>query len=122
MAKSNAVWGIDIGQCSLKALRCTLSPDGGGIVADKYDYIEFFVATIDAKTGGLRSIQFHGKRGNRGGQRIVFHDHTRPNISSQMVCRDIQSTTLSKIAGQIETSGAILTLSLIHISEPTRPY
>ena len=70
---------------------------------------EFFVATIDAKTGGLRSIQFHGKRGNRGGQRIVFHDHTRPNISSQMVCRDIQSTTLSKIAGQIETSGAILT-------------
>ena len=41
MAKSNAVWGIDIGQCSLKALRCTLSPDGGGIVADKYDYIEY---------------------------------------------------------------------------------
>ncbi len=41
MAKSNAVWGIDIGQCSLKALRCTLSPDGKGIVADKYDYIEY---------------------------------------------------------------------------------
>ena len=41
MAKSNAVWGIDIGQCSLKALRCTLSPDGKGIVAEKYDYIEY---------------------------------------------------------------------------------
>ena len=41
MAKSNAVWGIDIGQCSLKALRCTLGPDGKGIVADKYDYIEY---------------------------------------------------------------------------------
>ena len=40
MAKSNAVWGIDIGQCSLKALRCTSGP-GGGIVADKYDYIEY---------------------------------------------------------------------------------
>jgi len=41
MAKSKAVWGIDIGQCSLKALRCTLGPDGEGIVADKYDYIEY---------------------------------------------------------------------------------
>ena len=41
MAKTNAVWGIDIGQCSLKALRCTLGPDGDGIVADKYDYIEY---------------------------------------------------------------------------------
>ena len=41
MAKSNAVWGIDIGQCSLKALRCTLGPDGDNIVADKYDYIEY---------------------------------------------------------------------------------
>lgn len=41
MAKSKAVWGIDIGQCSLKALRCTLGADGKGIVADKYDYIEY---------------------------------------------------------------------------------
>ncbi len=41
MAKTNAVWGIDIGQCSLKALRCTLGPDGESIVADKYDYIEY---------------------------------------------------------------------------------
>ena len=41
MAKSNAVWGIDIGQCSLKALRCTAGPNGEGIVADKYDYIEY---------------------------------------------------------------------------------
>jgi type IV pilus assembly protein PilM len=39
MARTNAVWGIDIGQCSLKALRCTLGADG--IVADKYDYIEY---------------------------------------------------------------------------------
>ena len=41
MAKTNAVWGIDIGQCSLKALRCTLGRGGDGIVADKYDYIEY---------------------------------------------------------------------------------
>ena len=40
MAKKNAVWGIDIGQCAMKALRCTLEADGT-MVADKYDYIEY---------------------------------------------------------------------------------
>ena len=41
MAKTNAVWGIDIGQCALKALRCTLDADGSTIVADKYDIVEY---------------------------------------------------------------------------------
>ncbi|MEL7500638.1 MAG: type IV pilus assembly protein PilM [Planctomycetota bacterium] len=41
MAKKNAVWGIDIGQCALKALRCTPSEDGESIEADKYDFIEY---------------------------------------------------------------------------------
>ena len=41
MAKSNAVWGIDIGQCSLKALRCTTSDDGKSLVALAFDYIEY---------------------------------------------------------------------------------
>src|SRR5438067_2340559 len=39
MAKSVAVWGIDIGRCALKALRCRL--DGDSIVADGFDYIEY---------------------------------------------------------------------------------
>ncbi len=41
MAKSNAVWGIDIGQCALKALRCRPNEDGGRITADAFDYIEY---------------------------------------------------------------------------------
>jgi len=41
MARSNAVWGIDIGQCALKALRCTLDADGETVVADKFDFIEY---------------------------------------------------------------------------------
>ena len=41
MAKSNAVWGIDIGQCALKALRCTMDSDGETVIADKYDFIEY---------------------------------------------------------------------------------
>ncbi|HEX5106020.1 MAG TPA: type IV pilus assembly protein PilM, partial [Pirellulaceae bacterium] len=39
MAKTSAVWGIDIGRCALKALRCRV--DGDAIVADGFDYIEY---------------------------------------------------------------------------------
>jgi type IV pilus assembly protein PilM len=38
---SGAVWGIDIGQCALKALRCRASQDGSNVVADAFDYIEY---------------------------------------------------------------------------------
>ena len=39
MAKKQAVWGIDIGQCALKAIRCRR--EGNSIVADKFDFIEY---------------------------------------------------------------------------------
>ena len=38
---SGAVWGIDIGQCALKALRCRPSRGPRQIVADAFDYIEY---------------------------------------------------------------------------------
>jgi type IV pilus assembly protein PilM len=41
MAKSNAVWGIDIGQCALKALRCRAGDTDDQIVAEAFDYIEY---------------------------------------------------------------------------------
>ena len=41
MAKGNAVWGIDIGQCSLKALRCTYDSRANQMVADACDFIEY---------------------------------------------------------------------------------
>ena len=40
MAKSKGVWGIDIGQSGLKALRCELN-ETGDVVADSYDFIEY---------------------------------------------------------------------------------
>ena len=40
MAKTNAVWGIDIGQCALKAMRCSAGADGN-LVVDAFDYIEY---------------------------------------------------------------------------------
>jgi type IV pilus assembly protein PilM len=39
MAGSGAVWGIEIGQSALKALRCSLV--SGEVVADAFDYIEY---------------------------------------------------------------------------------
>ncbi len=38
---SGAVWGIDIGQCALKAMRCRAHEDGDKVVADAFDYIEY---------------------------------------------------------------------------------
>ncbi|KAA5540060.1 type IV pilus assembly protein PilM [Roseiconus nitratireducens] len=39
MAKSSSVWGIEIGQAALKALRCSLID--GEVVADAFDYVEY---------------------------------------------------------------------------------
>lgn len=42
MAKSNAVWGIDIGQCALKALRCRPhEKEEKRLVVEAFDYIEY---------------------------------------------------------------------------------
>ena len=42
MAKSDAVWGIDIGQCALKALKCrSHEKDDDRIVIEAFDYIEY---------------------------------------------------------------------------------
>jgi type IV pilus assembly protein PilM len=42
MANSGAVWGIDVGQCALKALRCRPhEKDAGRIVIESFDYIEY---------------------------------------------------------------------------------
>lgn len=41
MARSSAVWGVDIGNCSLKALRCYFDKDTGKLVADAFDFIEY---------------------------------------------------------------------------------
>jgi type IV pilus assembly protein PilM len=41
MAKQKAVWGIDIGQCALKALKCRIGDDREGLLAEAFDYIEY---------------------------------------------------------------------------------
>lgn len=41
MARSDAVWGIDIGQCALKALRLRPHEEESRVTADAFDYIEY---------------------------------------------------------------------------------
>ncbi|MCR4415149.1 MAG: pilus assembly protein PilM, partial [Thermoguttaceae bacterium] len=41
MARTDAVWGIDIGNCSLKALRCRAGDQPDQLVAEAFDYIEY---------------------------------------------------------------------------------
>lgn len=41
MARGKDVWGIDIGKCGLKALRCSRSSETGKLVAEAFDYIEY---------------------------------------------------------------------------------
>ncbi len=41
MARTGAVWGIDVGQCALKALRCRTTAAPEKIEADAFDYIEY---------------------------------------------------------------------------------
>ncbi len=41
MARTGAVWGIDVGQCALKALRCRATAAADKIEAEAFDYIEY---------------------------------------------------------------------------------
>ena len=41
MARSVPCWGIDIGKCALKAVRCQASSEPRKITADAFDYIEY---------------------------------------------------------------------------------
>lgn len=41
MAKIEAVWGIDIGQCGIKALRCRAHEQSDRLTAEAFDFIEY---------------------------------------------------------------------------------
>ncbi len=56
MAKSNAVWGIDIGNASLKALRCRPGEEPSQIIADAFDYIEYPKILTQPGTASRREL------------------------------------------------------------------
>ncbi len=76
MAKSQYVWGIDIGKCSLKALRCRLSPtDHSKLVAEAYDCIEYpmMLTQPDADAAELvrEALQEFMSRNQIAGDRVA---------------------------------------------------
>ena len=73
MAKSNAVWGIDIGQCALKALRCRPhEKDENRMVVEAFDYIEYPKILTQPEANreelireALRAVRFAQRCGGR---------------------------------------------------------
>lgn len=57
MARGKDVWGIDIGKCGLKALRCGRSPDSGNLVAEAFDYIEYPLLLTQPEADPVEIIQ-----------------------------------------------------------------
>ena len=68
---------------------------------------EFFAATIDSNTGALASILFHGKRGNRASQRLVYKDR-RSSKTSTMICDTLESNAANILSGEIKAIGRIV--------------
>ncbi len=57
MARGKDVWGIDIGKCGLKALRCSRSSDSGNLVAEAFDYIEYPLMLTQPEADPVELIQ-----------------------------------------------------------------
>lgn len=74
MAKGSGVWGIDVGQCALKALRCRL--EGGEVVADGFDYIEYpkLLSQPEANPAELvrESLELFLSRNNLKGDKVCI--------------------------------------------------
>jgi len=57
MARSGHVWGIDIGTCGLKALRCTVGSEGTAVEAVAYEYIEYPMLLSDPEADRVELVR-----------------------------------------------------------------
>ena len=101
MAKTNAVWGIDLGQCALKALRCTLDADGTTIVADKYDVVEYpkILSATDADPEELvaEAIQTFLSRNEVAGDKVAVSVPGQAGLSRFFKPPPVEVSTLPDI-------------------------
>lgn len=76
MARSNAVWGIDVGQCALKALKCRAHDDADKVVVEAFDYIEYpkILTQPDANPAELiaDALKQFLSRNSLGGDRVAI--------------------------------------------------
>ncbi len=57
MARSGHVWGIDIGTCGLKALRCTVGGEGTAVEAVAFEYIEYPMLLSDPEADRVELVR-----------------------------------------------------------------
>lgn len=77
MARSNAVWGIDVGNCSLKAMRGYMDDSNpGAVIVDAVDYIEYSqILTqpgVDADAEVREALKLFLSRNSIKGDKIAF--------------------------------------------------
>jgi type IV pilus assembly protein PilM len=76
MAKKQAVWGIDIGLCSIKALRCVAGDTPNEVFADKFDFIEFpkmlNQSDVDAEEEIRKALELFLSRNNLKGDMVAI--------------------------------------------------
>ena len=101
MARKDAVWGIDIGLCAMKALRCTLGADGETVVADKYDYIEYpkilSSADADPETSIQEAIQEFLSRNTLLGDKVAISVSGQAGLSRFFKPPPVDARTLPDI-------------------------
>jgi len=57
MARGGYVWGIDIGKCALKALRCRPGTDPRKLVAEQFEYIEYPMMLTQAEADPVEIVR-----------------------------------------------------------------
>jgi len=76
MAATNGVWGIDVGQCALKALRCEYDEENRILVATAFDFIEYpkILSQPDAEPKELirEALQQFLERNELKGDKVAF--------------------------------------------------
>ena len=57
MTRSSHVWGIDIGKCALKALRCRVTSNPRKLLAEAFEYIEYPMMLTQAEADPVELVQ-----------------------------------------------------------------
>ena len=106
MARSPYAWGIDIGKCGLKALRCQVSPtDPRKLVADAFEYIEYpmMLSQSDADPVELvrAAIEEFLSRHSLEGDRVAVAAPEAAVSSSRLSPMASRPASLKKVASSI---------------------
>ncbi len=101
MARSRNVWGIDIGKCGLKALRCSRSTDSEKIVAEAFDYIEYpmLLTQPEADPGELvrDALEEFLSRNNIAGDTIAVSVPGQAGLSKFIKLPPVEATKIPDI-------------------------